>query len=352
MATPAYLIDDPSHGLELVDGRAEGTEATRYVFLALNVLDPERQDQIERLRRGGEEVNSHCLRRTPNFVRRCFITPVEQWVEHMPLHAVPEGVRSVEVKDLSLEPQVLTATEAMRMMTRGRPLRSIRTYPGDEMSDIAETYQKVGITELVALRGVEWDTGEAQRLQEEFFPANWLLPIALRLVEEQIQDRYSVHPAIADDMLRSVNTSRRWAQARLQAEHVLLDTRKEHQWTYTYSPIARSLLAQLEMTPRDQGWETLMAQSNIHLAQAIAGIQGQQPNQQVMDVNALATAIATAIVAAQSAGKTAEQVQDEATTGAVKKSTALPHRCSACEKSFDSPVGLKSHAPHCKGKPE
>lgn len=341
MATPQTIFDDPTKGLELVDGRAEGIEATRYVFLALDVLDPERRDQIERLRRGGEEVNSHCLRRTPGFVPRCFITPVEQWVEHMPLHAVPEGIRSVEVKDPSLEPQVLSATDVMRMMTRGRPLRSIRTYPGDEMSDISETYQKVGITELAALKGVEWDTGEAQRLQDEFFPASWLLPTALRLVEERVQDRYSVHPAVADDMLRSIATSRRWAQARLQAEHVLLDTRKEHQWTYTYSPIARSLLAQLEMTPRDQGWETLMAQSNIHLAQAIAGIQGQQ--QSSMDVNALAAAIATAIVAAQSAGKSVEQVKDEA--------HRLPHRCQYCDRGFDSSGIKNNHEQNCKKKP-
>lgn len=312
MATPQRIIDDPSHGLELVDGRAEGVEATRYVYLALDVLDPDRRDQIERLRRGGEEVNSHCLRRTPNFVPRCFITPVEQWVEHMPLHAVPEGVRSVEVKDASLEPPIMTATEAMRMMTRGRPLRSIRTYPGDEMSDIVEANARVGTTELSALRGVEWDTGEAQRLQEEFFPASWPLPTALRLIEERVRDRYSVHPAVAEDMQRSHRASRRWAQARLQAEHVLLDTRKEHQWTYTYSPIARSLLAQLEMTPRDQGWETMMAQSNAQLTAAIAQGMASSNLAGGLDINALAAAIATATVQAINTNKTVEQVKDEA----------------------------------------
>lgn len=344
MATPAYLISDPTEGLELVDGRAEGTEATRYVFLALDVLDPERRDQMERLRRGGEEVNSHCLRRTPNFVPRCFITPVEQWVEHMPLHAVPEGTRSVEVKDPTLEPAVMTSSEAMRMMTRGRPLRAIRTYPGDEMSDITGVYQKVGIVELEALKGTEWDEGIAQRLQEEFFPSNWILPVSLRGIEEQIASRREVHPLVADDMTRGCGQSRRWAQARLQAEHVLLDTRVKHEWTYTYSPIARSLLAQLELTPRDQGFETLMAQGQLEMARAFASASGGS----ALDVNALATAIATAIVSAQTAGKSVEQVKDEI---ASQPKSVLPFRCNYCDKGFDSAVGKKGHEQNCPKKP-
>jgi hypothetical protein len=340
MATPQMLIQDPTFGLELIDARAEGTEATRYVYLALDVLDPERRDQVERLRRGGEEVSSHCLRRTQNYVPRCWITPVEVWVEHMPPHAVPEGIRSVEVKDPSLITPESDTRSAIQNLLRGKPLRSIRTYPGDEMSDITGTYQKVGITELEALRGVEWDSGEAQRLQNEFFPPSWPLPVALRAIEERIHEASSAHPAVAEDMLRSVNQSRRWAQARLQAEHVLLDTRKEHQWTYTYSPIARSLLAQLEMTPRDQGWETLMAQSNIHLAQAIANTQPQGTG---MDINALATAIATAIVTAQNANKTAEQVKDESA------SAPKEYLCSGCGQPFDSPQGKSMHErKHCK----
>lgn len=339
MATPAtYLMEDPTRGLELVDGQAEGTEATRYVFLGLDVLDPERRDQVEKLRRGGEEVQSHCLRRTPNFVPRCYITPVEIWVEHMPPHAVPEGVRSVEVKDPTLITPVTDTRSAINNLLRGKPLRSIRTFPGDEMSDITGTYQKVGITELTALKGIEWDAGDVQELQQAFFPDDWSLPIELRKIEERIREVYSVHPRVADDMLRGTAQSRRWAQARLQAEHVLLDTRKEHQWTYTYSPIARSLLAQLEMTPRDQGWETLMAQSNIHLAQAIAGAQTQAAG---MDINALATAIATAIVAAQAQNKTAEQVKDEAAS--VKE-----YLCSGCGAPFPTPQGKSMHErKHC-----
>jgi hypothetical protein len=299
--------------LEIIDHRGEGIEATRYVFLGLDTLDPDRRDQVQHLRRGGEEVTSHCLRRTPNFVPRCFITPVEIWVEHMPLEHVPDGSRSVEVKDGSLA-VVASSGNVVHNILRGKPLRSLRTYPGEEMDGITETYQKIGIVELDTLRGTEWETGEAQRLQAEFFPADWLVPIPLRLVEEQITARYNVHPLIGETMLRGCGQSRRWAQARLQAEHVLLDTRTRHEWTYTYSPIARSLLAQLEMTPRDQGWEPMMAQSNIHLAQAIANTQGGAGAG--MDVNALATAIATAIITAQQQNLTpkqaVEQVQDEA----------------------------------------
>lgn len=310
MATPAYVLNDPTQGLEIIDQRGEGVEATRYAFLGMDVLDPDRKE-VEHLRRGGEEVSSHCLRRTPNFVPRCFITPVEIWVEHMPLELVPEGIRSVEVKDASLEVVSGGSRSVIQNILRGKPLRSIRTYPGDEMSDIVSTYQKVGILELEALRGKEWDSGDAQRLQEEFFPSSWPLPIALRAVEERIREAYNAHPAVAEDMLRGCGQSRRWAQARLQAEHVLLDTRVRHEWTYTYSPIARSLLAQMEMTPRDQGFETLMAQSNMQLAQTLANAQVANGGNN-LDINALATAIASAIVAAQSAGKTAEQVLDEA----------------------------------------
>lgn len=308
MATSAIYINDPTAGLEIIDRQGEGIEATCYVWLGLNVLDPDRCDQVEHLRKGGEEVNSHCLRRTPNFVQRCTITPVEMWVEHMTLERVPDGIRSVEVKDATLE--VASSGNVIHNILRGKPLRSIRTYPGEEMSDIIETYQKVGIVELSALKGVEWDAGEAQRLQGEFFPATWPVPIELRKVEERIREAAGTHPQVADDMLRGCGISRRWAQARLQAEHVLLNTGTRHEWTYTYSPIGRSLLAQLEMQARDVGADAMMAQSNAKLTEAIA--QGMASANPGMDINQLITAITTAVVAAMNAGKTVEQVRDEA----------------------------------------
>lgn len=328
------MFHDPTLGLEIIDRQGEGIEATRHVFLGMDVLDPERRE-VEHLRRGGEEVSSHCLRRTPNFVPRCFITPVEMWVEHMALERVPDGVRSVEIKDSSLElPTGGDSRTVIHNMLRGKPLRSIRTYPGEELSDIIGTYQKVGIVELEALKGVEWESGEAQRLQNEFFPANWPLPVALRLVEERIRDAYNAHPKVAEDMLRGCAQSRRWAQARLQAEHVLLDTRTRHEWTYTYSPIARSLLAQLEMTPRDQGWETMMAQSQAQMTAAIA--QGMTGGNGQIDVNALATAIATATIQAMNLNKTVEQVKDEAAS--VKE-----YACKGCGEVFDTPQGKSIH---------
>lgn len=308
MATPAQYVSntivDPSAGLELVDGKGDGIEATRYVFLALDVLDPDRRDQVERLRRGGEEVSSHCLRRSPNFVPRCVITPVEVWIEQMPLELVPDGVRSVEVKDASLE--VMSSGNVIHNILRGKPLRSIRTYPGEEMGGILSP---VGIMELTALQGVEWESGEVQAIQHEFFPSDWPLPTSLRLIEERITERYGAHSGAAGDMLRSTAQSRRWAQARLQSEHVLLDTRTRHEHTYTYSPIARHLCAQLEMTPRDQGWETMMAQSNSQLAQAIAG--GMAQTNPAMTTEQLIAAVTAAVIAAQQAGKTVEQVKDE-----------------------------------------
>lgn len=335
MATPATYfnntINDPSAGLELIDGKGDGIEATRYVFLALDVLDPDRRDQVERLRRGGEEVSSHCLRRSPNFVPRCTITPVEMWIEQMPLELVPDGVRSVEVKDASLE--VVSSGNVIHNILRGKPLRSIRTYPGEELGGIISP---VGIMELTALKGVEWESGEAQAIQNEFFPTSWPLPVPLRLIEERLTERHSAHPAVTDDMLRSVGQSRRWAQARLQSEHVLLDTGTRHEHTYTYSPIARHLCAQLEMTPRDQGWETMMAQSNSQLATAIATGMGQQTG---LDINALATAIATAIVAAQEQGKTVEQVKDE---------IAKTYTCEHCNEEVKV-AGKGFHiGKHCK----
>lgn len=84
-----------------------------------------------------------------------------------------------------------------------------------------------------------------------------------------------------------------------------------------------------------------MAQSNIHLAQAIANTQPN--NGSGMDINALATAIATAIVAAQNANKTVEQVKDEAA------SAPKEYLCSGCSQPFDSPQGKSIHErKHCK----
>lgn len=304
-APPTYVFDDPSKGLELIDGKGEGVEVTRYVWLGLDALDPDRREQVTRLERGGEEVVSHCLRRSPNFVPRCTITPVEIWKEDMALEHVPDGTRSVEVRDPSVEVVPIT----VRGMLRGRPLRSVRTYPGEEMGGILSP---VGIVELTSLHGIEWDSGEAQRIQHEFFPRDWPLPIELRLVEERIRERYNAHQGVAEDKLRSIARSRRWAQTRIQTEHALMDINragKGHEWTYTYTPLGRHLLAQLELNPRDQGWESMMAQSNAQLTTAIA--QGMTQTNSTMSQAELIAAVTAAVVAAMSAGKTAEQVQDE-----------------------------------------
>lgn len=336
MLATAPRIDETA-GLSLVVKEGEHREQTRYVFTAGDVIEPDRKYQVATLRAGGEEVASRCLRRTPNYIPRCELTPLEPWLEPIGIpELVPEGVRPVTVAQ-AVQPELPPLVNPTQFFRRNEPMIGIQHFPGEDLPLIIEVTGYRGVKEIESVRNKGWESGEVQALQEEFFPANTDKPIALRLIEDRIREvslAGGIYKQIGDEKLMSCDAFRRWALRRIGVEHGLLNTRTAHQHTYSYSQLAPQLLAQLEMNPRDQGSES------TELAKAIVGefLKHQAPSAQPVSVDV--EAIVKAVLMAQ---------------GALKQPAAAPEvfKCDKCEKTFDSSQGLQMHKNRwCNGKSE
>jgi hypothetical protein len=156
------------------------------------------------------------------------------------------------------------------------------------------------------------------------------------LVEDQIKrvgERGEIHGEAAEQMLIACEAARQYGQAYIDIQHGLLRTRKEHQWTYAYSPIARQLLEQLEIAAFDEGSQYLAMAKAI-----VSELRGSQPVQEPIDIKTVVEQVIRGMEAAKVPQANAAPIQ---------------HICDACESSFDTPQGLSLHKTrHCKGKPE
>lgn len=253
----AVLERNLTAGLELITGDEVALEATRYIWFAGDVIDPDRKLDLPHLAGGGEELHNVCLRRTGGFLPRCEITAMEFWGETLPLEWFPDGVRPYKLKDTD---PVTEATNLNGRTSIGKPLFFMPMYPGDMIVDALglASGERKGIIELEILRDVDYDTGESQRMQNLFFPPHFIKPIELRLIQEQIEKVADsvLDPdakVIANSMITSCEQFRRWAQEKIDKCHTQLDTRVSFQWTYRYSSQIRSLMKQLEIEPRNQG---------------------------------------------------------------------------------------------------
>lgn len=339
MAVPQHRIDE-TRGLTLVTQDGESREVTRYLFTAGDVIDPDRKRQLATLRDGGEEVDARCLRRTPNYIPRCEITPFETWFE-------PLGIKELagdSMKDLVSIGRD-TQAELPPMVNPGQffraqePMMGMPHYPGVDMGSLIDAVGYRGVKEIESLRGNEWEQGYVQReYQQVFFPADWEKPVALRLIEEQIRKvgtgslRFT-----ADELLASCDQFRHWALGRIGIENGLLQTRTKHNHTYSYSRLAPQLMAQLEVSPKDQGSDiTNLAQELVKQLMAAQAPVVQAPILgQSVDLNA---AIETAVKAALLAHGIGTPV------------VPAEYVCEGCGKSFDSPQGKSLHKTrHCKG---
>ena len=259
------LHQDPTAGLELVSALGRQREATRYLFRAINSLDPDRILECEYMQPygGGEEVSTNCFRRTLHgFVPRAFITPLEVWVRSYPVEHLAEGmednvVRIAQVIDkASLElKSAPTGAAAFPGMLNARQNVQVKFFPGEDLPIILRAHGAMGVVEVKALAGQDWyvgvEPGVAQQLNNDFFPTR---PIKLKAIRELIEKGSSlspVHKAVAEDMHKSCNVSERWAQTILAEAHMKLRLRQSHQHVYAYSNVERSLLEQLDMQPQD-----------------------------------------------------------------------------------------------------
>lgn len=303
---------DPTAGMRLVSTRAANLEATRYLFNPGNFLDPERMFQVEHLRDsgGGEEVQAHCLRRTVGgFLPRARLIPLEVWVEPMPAVLLGEGVErdTVQIVSGPATAQGMGMSQKQGFLV-GSALSHVKFYPGDEIKTILRANDGKGIVEAKALEGMPWyedaketRPGAAQLLNRSFFPTT--PSPTLRGLREMIDKGASlsdIHRAVAADMLAGCAQFGRWAEARVAAEHVLLRQRVAHQHTYTYSPLARVLLQQLEMKPQDSILEGMSSGvSAEQIAQIVAQVGGAQQGLSPEALAQIAGAVTTAILAAQ-----------------------------------------------------
>lgn len=297
-ATPALFAD---HEERFSDDAQIRVEATRYVFFAGDLLTPERKRDREDFARGGEEYDSLCLVRTRRFIPRCAVVPLETSAQFVTRDQVPDGVRT------------------LRFPTTPPHLFGLPAYPGEHIIPLAIVPSDAsrGIVELSALADSPWESGLAQSVQEHFFPAAEEVPIELRRVEDIITHRASLtrderFRRSGEQMLESCRQFRAYAQARIDREHALLKEGKAHQYVYTYSPLARVLLAQLEIAPQDQAFQ-LLADSQSKLIngfrssgltpEMLAEMNAQQQTnfQQMLSgaLEGLGSQIAAAIVASR-----------------------------------------------------
>jgi hypothetical protein len=273
---------DATEGLELVTGDEVSLEATRHLFLAADLLDPDRRREIG-LKYGGEELPNRCLRRTSGLLPRCAITPLEFWGEPLPLELFPDGVRPYKLKGQETPDINFNPAGAFNPRLTDKPLFFMPLFPGDLIVDATgvATGQRRGVVEVEVLRGINYG-GTDREFQDLFFPESFQLPIELRLIREHIETVANsvADPdakSVAESMLLSCEHSREYMESVVSKANTQLDERVKFQHTYALTPKLRHFMAQLEITPRDQAMRQV--QDKVTQAAVSSGISAEQLEQ-------------------------------------------------------------------------
>src|SRR5687768_14683223 len=239
----AHLLADPVE-LEQITGEGQSLEAVRHVFLAADLLDPQRSRDVG-LKYGGEEVDSRCLRRTAGKVPRCVITPLELSVEYMPIDLFPTGM-----EQFALKPKLTQDEEDLSRAKIFKPLFGFPYYPGHQIVDVTSlTTGRKGIVEVENLRGVDYGK-DVEALQNLFFPADFALPIELAKTSEHIERvADSVADADAKDaanfFLMSCDHARDFMLEKVSIANTQLDERVTGTFVHRLTPKIRNYMAQL-----------------------------------------------------------------------------------------------------------
>lgn len=286
---------DPTFGLELVNGDEIRLESNRFLFLAMDLLDPYRKEDLAHLAPGGEELDNACLRRsTGGFLQRCTFAPLEFWGTPMPQILMPEGTRALKLR--GEEPDGANTNGRTFI---GAPNLFVPIYPGEMIVDALGLTgsERKGIVEISCLRDEDYLGEKHSKLQGAFWDG-WQVPVELRLIEERIvavSAKYADTDirSAAPEMLQSIAASRRWAENKISDANTQVAQRVRHEWTYSYSARIRYLMAQLEVKPMYNGTESV--QSEVAKALANSGL-----NLDTLAANNadLATSIGSAIAAA------------------------------------------------------
>ena len=253
-------------------------EDTRYLFIALDLIEEQRKQEQTEYEHGGEMIQGFCSFRTRGFLRRCRITPLEMGLDPQPRDLIAEGASVVTI------PIPLPERQAALTGLSHAEQVFVRVYPGEEINSILYNQHRMerGVVEIKALMREPWDKKKMDDLQRFFFPTYPNLPGTLREIEELIRAAKArtgdeMLRSIADDMLLGCTRSRQWAMTVLENEHgnVRKGTNAAGE-AYTYSPLAQVLLPQLEVQRQDEGLKPLAELTRGMFQSAQAQAQ-QQP---------------------------------------------------------------------------
>lgn len=273
---------DPTDGLELITGDEVALEAPRALFLAADLLDPARSRDIG-LVGGGEELPNRCLRRTSGLLPRCSITPLEFWGEPLPLELFPDGVRPYKLKGAPDESMNFNPNGAFDSRLRSKPLFFMPLFPGELIVDALgiASGERRGVVEISVLKSVNYGP-EYNELQDFFFPTDYIKPIELAKIRENIERRAAavadpdIHSA-ATDMLLSCEQSQEYMEQIVSIASTQLNQRVAHNYTYRLYPKIRHFMAQLGLKPRENTMEVV--QDRVAEVVAQTGISGEQLEQ-------------------------------------------------------------------------
>jgi hypothetical protein len=291
-----HLLTDPVE-LETIVADGQTLEATRHLFLAADLMDPERSREIG-MPQGGEEMAANrCLRRTEGRIPRCMITPLEFSAEWMPKDLFPEGM-----EQYALVPKGIKAED-----TGGRifkPLLGYPYYPGHMITDATGlTGRRRGIVEIENLRGVDYGGGDRE-MQALFFPPDYRLPIEIDLVREHIERTAEgvADPTAKDTagfLVTSCLQSREYMEQLVSIANTQLDARVTGQFIHRLTPKIRHFMAQLGIKPRSEPVVAVQEAVDSALNKALGpNILVQLQSQNADMVNAIVSSIGPAIGAA------------------------------------------------------
>lgn len=236
------------------DTRRVTNAAKRWVFFALDVIQPDRKAELSWLAVGGEESSCPCLQKYGRgFVPRGLPALLEMGGEPIPMQHMGELQATAWQGGLPNEKQVFGY---------------VPVYPGDGLR-LLKKYSSVGrkgLDELPALEGKEWEEchtpiGDGILDVVELAQYGDGMAKTLKGLEEQIRyakvnDPRIDYPKLMEQELKLCEDSRNWATRLISVEHGLLKLGHIGEWqgghSYTYSPVCEMLIEQLELKRQDQ----------------------------------------------------------------------------------------------------
>jgi len=330
------------------DKRRLTNAAKRWIFFALDVIDPERKSQLTWLRAGGEESACPCLQKYGRgFIPRGLPALLEMGGEPIPMRHLGD-LQSVAWQGLPESEHATRHNFGYVPVYPGDGLRLLQKYSTNEGGK--------GIGELTALQGTEWD--EAHNGGEGILDVIELaqfgdgMPPTLRELEDRIRhakvnDSRIDYGKLRDEELHLCEMSRNWAKRKISIEHGLLKIGHVGEWqggwSYSYSPVVEMLIEQLELKRQDQPIQ--------EMATMVSQILANQPAQpapvatlSAADMELFNRSMDERLAKAQEANlkRIAEL---EAQLADVPRETFT---CDGCGRECASMAGKAAHERHCE----